>query len=215
MNKKLKNNEKWKEEKQKIIRYARDKYFKEGFFKASMDSLAADLRMSKKTIYKYFPGKEKLVEEVISDFMNSIKEKIDEIFCSKKDAVTKVAEFIELIGNIISQFSENWLKDLKIHTPDLWIKIDSFRTKKITAAISGIIEQGRAEKLFLDYPAEIIVPIFVASIRTIVNPDFLLNNKFSYNQAAKICIEILINGILTEKGKVIFYKSNRSTLWKS
>lgn len=194
-------------EKERIIRYAREKYFKEGFFKTSMDTLAADLQMSKKTIYKHFAGKDKLVEEVISDFMNSVKEKIDEILSSKKDAVTKAVCFMELIGSIISQFSESWLKDLKIHLPALWIKIDSFRAKKMTTAISGIIEQGKAEKLFLDYPTEIIVPIFVASIRSIVNPDFLLQNKFSNDQAARICIEILINSILTEKGKVIFYKS--------
>lgn len=194
------------EEKLKIIKLARKKYLRDGFYKTSMDSIAADLRMSKKTIYKHFPNKESLVEEVVFDFMGTVKENIEGIFNSDKNAVIKVTVFLEHLVRIISQISENWLKDLQLHMPDLWTKIDSFREKKMTSEITRLIDQGKKEKLFLDYPIEIIVTMFVSSIRSIVNPEFLLNNKFSYDQAAQIGIEILLNGILTEKGKKIFNK---------
>ena len=194
-------------DRQKILSYTTEKFLREGFYKTTMDDIAFNLRVSKKTIYKHFPTKDKLVEEVVFNFMNSVKDMIGEISLSKKDAVSKVVRLIELLGRIISKFSENWLRDLQLHMPVLWEKIDSFRAKKMTAEVTNLIDQGKREKLFLDYPIEIIVTMFVASIRSVVNPDFLLNNKFSYDQAAKICIEILFNGILTEKGKKIFYKS--------
>ena len=195
------------EEKIKIVQYARSRYLKEGFYKTSMSSLAAEMQMSKKTIYKHFPTKESLVEEVVFDFMNFIRENIDEIFSAKKNAISKVAGFVILMGKISTQISENWLKDLRLHMPELWAKVDAFRTQKMTAEITSVITQGKKEKLFLDYPNEIIVTMFVSSIRAIVNPDFLLTHTISYNQAAQTCIEILLNGVLTEKGKKIFYKS--------
>ncbi|MFO7445529.1 MAG: TetR/AcrR family transcriptional regulator [Ignavibacteriaceae bacterium] len=199
------------EERAKILLYARTRYMKEGFYKTSMNTLASEMQMSKKTIYKHFPTKEKLVEEVVMDFMNFVRGRIEEIFNTRKDAVAKIAGFTELLGVLSSQISENWLKDMRLHMPELWAKVDAFRTRKMNTEITNLIAQGKKEKLFLDYPGEIIVTIFVASIRAIVNPDFLLNNKFSYNQAARISIEIILNGILTEKGKKIFYKSFNRT----
>jgi hypothetical protein len=99
------------------------------------------------------------------------------------------------------------MRDIRIHLPVIWEKIDSFRTKKMNAAFSQLIEQGKKESLFTDKPSEIILTIFIASLRAIVNPDFLYYNKFSYKEAVQITIEILFNGILTEKGKKLFNKS--------
>lgn len=62
-----------------------------------MDSSATDLRMSKKTIYKYFPGKEKLVEEIISDFMNSRKKRLTKYSAQKKMLLQKLRDSLNLL----------------------------------------------------------------------------------------------------------------------
>jgi hypothetical protein len=194
------------DDKTKILVYAQSKYLKDGFYKIPMDSLAVEMHISKKTIYKHFPTKEKLVEEVARFTMNALAGKVDEIVSSDLDAVAKIANLFELIGTFITHVSENWLSDIKIHMPVIWEKIDTFRTKKIYSVFSTIIEQGKREKVFLDKPSEIIITIFVASVRAIVSPDFLYYNKFSYKEAMNICLEILFNGILTEKGKKLLNK---------
>lgn len=195
------------EEKLKIIRFVREQYFKYGFYKTSMSSIAAEMQISKKTIYKYFPSKEDLIEAVVLDFMGFVSGIIQDIFSQRKDAISKVAGFIELLGTVSSKINEPFLKDMRLHMPGLWRRIDEFRTNKMNTEIAKLIMQGKKEKLFIDYPNEIIMTMFVASIRSIVNPEFLLNNKFSYEQAARICIDIMFNGILTEKGKKIYNKS--------
>jgi hypothetical protein len=43
--------------------------------------------------------------------------------------------------------------------------------------------------------------LFVASIRAIVNPDFLFYNKFSYQEAVDHTFDILFNGFLTREGE--------------
>ena len=45
------------EDKLKIINYAQDRFFKEGFYKITMDEISKELGMSKSTLYKYFPSK--------------------------------------------------------------------------------------------------------------------------------------------------------------
>jgi AcrR family transcriptional regulator len=171
-----------------------------------MDEISVELRMSKKTIYKHFPTKDKLVDEVAHFTINIISEKVDAIINSDVDTLSKITGLIELFGSFITHFSEKWLYDIKVHMPVVWDKIDSFRTKKIYSIFSKIIEQGKKENLFIDFPNEIVITVFVASLRAIVNPDFLFHNRFSYKEAFRLSMELLFNGILTAKGKKLFKK---------
>ena len=77
----------------------------------------------------------------------------------------------------------------------------------INKNITKVVEQGKREGLIADYPTPIIMTIFLSSIRSIVNPDFILNNNFSIKQATQITFQILMSGILTEKGAKLFKKS--------
>ncbi len=195
------------DEKTKILSYAQKRYLSEGFYRIPMDELAVDLRMSKKTIYKHFPTKEKLVEEVAHYTMSMLSEKIDSIISSDDDTVIKITRLTEMFGFFISAVGEKWLMDIKVHMPAVWERIDNFRTKKIFAVFSKIFDQGKSEKIFLDLPNEVVITIFVASIRAVVNPEFIYNNKFSHKEGMQLTLEILFNGILTDKGKKLFKKS--------
>ena len=46
---------------EKIIELISEKFFREGFSRTTMDEIATDLHMSKKTIYKFFSSKEELL----------------------------------------------------------------------------------------------------------------------------------------------------------
>jgi hypothetical protein len=72
--------------------------------------------------------------------------------------------------------------------------------------LSNIIEQGKKEDHFIDKPSELIITIFVSSVRAIVSPGFLYYQKFNYQEAFRHTFEILFNGILTPKGKKKFNK---------
>jgi len=93
---------------------------------------------------------------------------------------------------------------MKRHFPSLWNEIDKFRTEMMFGNITKVINQGKKEELFLDYPTSITMNMLVASVRAIVNPDFILNNNFSIIEAARYAFKIIIGGIVTEKGKKVF-----------
>ena len=199
------------DDKIKIRNYAIEKFLKDGFYKISMDEIASDLGMSKKTIYKYFPSKEKLVEEVSISFREEVKNKIVEIINSKDNAVIKIVSLMREIGNLFVKVNEKMTIDLQKHMPGLWKGIDEFRTKQINKFLSSVIEQGKKEGLIIDLPTEIVMTIHIASVRAVVNPTFIMNNKFSFKEAMEYTFKIILNGILTEKGKEIFYKSTNGT----
>lgn len=188
----------------KIIEQIEDKLFSEGFYKTTMDDVASELGMSKKTIYKFFPSKEDLVMAIAKHFMNRMKSKIVPALSSDKNAIEKLGELIKILAGASEKISTKRMEEMKKHFPGIWNEIDSFRTKMMFENITKVINQGKVEGLFIDYPTSIIMNMLVASIRSIVNPDFILNNNFSIIEAARTAFKILIGGIVTEKGKKIF-----------
>lgn len=190
--------------KNKIVEQSEEKFFKDGFYKTTMDEVASELGMSKKTIYKFFPSKEDLVMAIAKHFMNRMKSKILPALNSDKNAIEKLSELIKILASAAEKISNKRMEEMKRHFPGIWNEIDSFRTKMMFENITKIINQGKAEGLFIDYPTSIVMTILVISVRSIVNPDFILNNSFSIIEAARTAFRIIIGGIVTEKGKKIF-----------
>lgn len=187
-------------EKNKILEFARELYLREGFYKTSMDTLTSELRISKKTIYKFFPSKEILVEEVVDSLLSDIQAVVGEVIGQKDDAVTKIWNLHKIITTNILRFNDKWLNDLKTYAPHLWLKIDEFRTRKLYSIFSAIFQQGKEEGLFADKQNEILVTLITASLRAIVNPDFQYHHKYSYQEAVASTFDILFNGFLTKEG---------------
>ncbi len=195
------------EEKDKILNYSRNKFHREGFYKTSMDEISSELHISKKTIYKYFPSKEKLLEEICSGTSCDIANRLDSIVDGNDNVVIKFVRILNFHSNFSRNISDKWLKDLSIHAPDIKKNIDEKKNERINQVVEKLLEQGKKEKLIEDYPSKLIILAFNSSLTSALNSDFLINNNFSMHDAFRITYEMLLNGILTEKGKIQFYKT--------
>ncbi|HCY75015.1 MAG: TetR/AcrR family transcriptional regulator [Ignavibacterium sp.] len=195
------------EEKNKIIEQTEDKFFRDGFYKTTMDEIAAELRMSKKTIYKFFPSKDDLVMAIANHFMKRMKSKIVPALSSDKNAIEKLEELIKILAKGSEKITLQRMEEIRRYYPSLWDEIDKFRTQMMFGNITKVIDQGKKEGLFIDYPTDIVMNVLVASVRNVVNPEFILNNNFSIIEAARYAFKIIIGGIVTEKGKKIFNKT--------
>jgi len=194
-------------EKEKIISFSKNIFLKEGFYKITMDELASGLRISKKTIYKYFPSKNKLIDTVVNNFQKKTKKQLNKIIEEQNNSIQKIKALTNFMVSLSFEVSPKILYDLQIHRPDLWNKIDKFRTTVIENVWEKIINSGKKEKYIINKPNDIIIALIIASVRGVVNPEFLLTHNYSIKEAYEITFEIIITGILTEKGKKLYYKS--------
>ena len=194
------------QEKNKILIFALELFRQEGFYKTTMDDLARQLKMSKKTIYKYFPKKENLIWETSFYFVEKHQVRIKEILESEENAIQKLFDLIEYIGRMLMNVNRKWFEDIQIHQPELWKKIDEFRINIIRSRITKLIEQGKNEGYIENFSTDIIVTMFLSSVQNIVNPTFIINSKLNMNEVLESVITILMQGIMTSKGKKIFIK---------
>jgi AcrR family transcriptional regulator len=195
------------EDQNKIVEMTEEKFFRDGFYKTTMDEVALELKMSKKTIYKFFPSKEDLVMAIAKHFMEGVKGRVIPALNSDKNAIEKLSELNTILAKISEKVSTKRMDEIKTYFPSLWNEIDSFRTKMMFGNITKVIDQGKAEGLFIEYPTPIIMNSLVSSIRSIVNPEFILNNNFSIGEAASNVFKVVIGGIVTDKGRKIFNKT--------
>jgi len=197
-----------KNEENRIIFVAREIFFKNGFHKTSMDEIAKELKISKKTIYKYFKTKEELITRIQKDFESQNKEGLNKIISSDENTILKLRKLANFISDIYLKIGVKWANDLKVYYPEIWENIEKRRQENITSTFGKILVQGKKENFIVDKPNEIIVQTFTSGLTGVVNPEFLIKNNFSASEAFNIVFDILISGILTKKGRKL-YKSTK------
>jgi len=195
--------------KEKILEIARQKFFQDGFVKTSIDEIAREYHISKKTIYKHFKSKDDLLTGVVKDFTGRVTNSIIEIMKSKKNSIEKLIDVLNLIQNSIRQFSLRYIDDIQKHKPKLWNYIEKFRKENLEKIVYQTIEEGKKEGLFNDVNPDIVFRIFYGAIRNVISPDFLITSPISRDEAIDETFEILLNGVLTNEGKKLYKKQKK------
>jgi len=195
--------------KEKILEIARQKFFQDGFVKTSIDEIAREYHISKKTIYKHFKSKDDLLTGVVKDFTARVTNSIIEIMKSKKNSIEKLIDVLNLIQNSIRQFSFRYIDDIQKHKPKLWNYIEKFRKENLEKIVYQTIEEGKKEGLFNDVNPDIVFRIFYGAVRNVISPNFLITSPISRDEAIDETFEILLNGVLTNEGKKLYKKQKK------
>lgn len=194
---------------EKIIEIARQKFFADGFVKTSIDEIAREYHISKKTIYKHFKSKDDLLTSIVKDFTGKVTNSIIELMKTKKNSIEKLIDVLNLIQSSIRQFSVRYIDDIQKHKPKLWNYIEKFRKENLEMVVYQTIEEGKKEGLFNDVNPDIVFRIFYGAVRNVISPDFLITSPISRDDAIDETFEILLNGVLTDEGKKLYKKQKK------
>lgn len=197
--------------KEKIFAAGQDRFWKEGFSRISVDEITTDLAMSKKTFYKYFSSKEDLVLQIMERFMGNVRLNVERILLSDKSAVEKLYEVISVIASNASRLTPAFGADIKKHIPQLWKQIEEFRRQRISDVFSRLVKQGVDEGVIRpDMHPRVFLLAVLGTIDRIMQPDVLIHESFSINDALKEILNIFFRGGLTPKGREQFEQIHMS-----
>lgn len=194
------------EEKKTLLKNITESFMNKGFHKTTMDEIAADLRISKKTIYKYFPTKEILLNLIIHGIVLGVRKEYKRILQRDTSSVEKMLEFSNYFISMASRVNIKAILDIKRLGPQFWSLIEKLRAREIQTNFGKLIAQGQKEGYIIPFPKELILAVFVSAIQAVINPDFMVNNSFSMKQAGQMTLEMIFNGILTDEGKGLYKK---------
>jgi AcrR family transcriptional regulator len=167
----------------------------------TIDGLATELGMSKKTIYKYFLNKENLIENCFVNFSNSINDRLETIAQSESHPVKSFLQSVDIIHHEISKFSPDLLKEIKIHYPVIWMKLDDFKKKRLRELML-IFEKGQ-EQGYIDNDIDlnITTSLLLGIVNIVFQPEFFSEEEIRPGDMYKSFLDLITKGILTEKGR--------------
>ena len=191
----------------RIKEKAHDLFMQFGLRSVSMDDIANNLGMSKKTIYQYFADKDELVQVVIQEKISNTQATCDGDRIKAVNAIHEVFLAMDMVVELFSTMNPSLLFDMQKYHPRAFLKFQKHKNDYIYNIIRENMQRGIKEEL---YRSEIKVDILsYYRLETMMLPfhsDF--NGKLKYN-LAEIEEEFIIHflyGLATPKGDKLIQK---------
>ena len=116
--------------KDRILKRANELFNQFGYNKVTMKEIADDMGISKKTLYKFFEGKEQIVREIIDSIRCSVDNYLEELWADESlDFVEKMSSMMKFIRSQVPSMKSPLADDLKKNNPELWNEVVETRKK--------------------------------------------------------------------------------------
>jgi len=169
-----------------------------GFYNVTMDELSERAGMSKRTVYRYFTGKEEIIEAVLDEFMATVAAGIEDIVQGEKNIVDMFAELVKHLARPGGKIGNPLvLRDLRVHYPHFWHKIEGFRAAEVQRFIHLAMVKNN---LAWQVNPQIFMTVFLAAVQAVVNPDFILDQGLTFNEVTGQLVELFSYGLVGRNG---------------
>lgn len=196
--------------KEKIIKKAGELFLKLGFKSITMDDIACEMCISKKTIYKYFCNKELLVEESTAHIHKEVHETIDLIVKKNHNAIVENFEIRNMFSEMFKSSADSSpIYQLKKHYPEIYEKVMSREINECSMWFRQNILKGIDNGL---YRKDLEIDTYVKFYYTLI---FNINeNTSSEKEAQKLELEALeyhTRAMATQEGIIELEKQLQNT----
>lgn len=163
--------------------------------KLTMDDLASELSMSKKTIYLVFRDKETLFGQMVDYCFDKIKE--SEAAVLRDETLSTVEKVHKILGVMPEGYRDvdfRQLYTLKDKYPVIYHKVEE-RLESGWEGTIALISQGVREGVIRPVNVQILKTMLEATIEQFFQRDILIASQISYWDALDEVVEIIVNGI--------------------
>jgi AcrR family transcriptional regulator len=188
---------------QRIIAGARRHFFAHGFRGVTVDDLAAELGMSKKTLYAHFDSKPQIVEAAILAKFGELDGELARITADHAaDFVTALRLMLTCVLRHAEEVSPAFLRDVRRDKPELFQLIESRRGAMIQLHFGKLFAAGRkSRRIRTDIPTTLLVEILLAAVQGVMTPRKLTDLGVSPKAGFSAIISVLLDGVLTPAGR--------------
>lgn len=188
----------------KIINKSAELFLNLGFKSVTMDEIAGELGISKKTIYVHFQNKTKLVEAVTFHLFDTICNGIDDI-C--KNAINPIEE-LYLIKMFVMQHLKNEKSSpqyqLKKYYPKIYNELKVKRFEKMHQSVQDSLEQGVKTEVFRNtIDVGFISRMYFTGMSGIKDEMFFPPKHYQMDYLMESYLEYHLRAIVTAKGMTI------------
>jgi len=187
----------------RIVTQARRHFFAYGIRGVTMDDLAGELGMSKKTLYSHFPSKFALLEAVFLDKFQSVEEDLDRIIpgCAS-DFISTLQQLLACVQRHTEEVQAPFVRDIRREAPEIFTLVETRRRTMLHHYFGKLFGEGqKAGIIRQDISTELLIEILLAAVQAIMNPEKLAQLGLSLTTGFSAIIAVILDGAITESGR--------------
>ena len=188
---------------QRIVGAARAHFFSHGFRRVTMDDLAEELGISKKTLYAHFPGKFDLLEAVLADKLAGVEATLKGVArAHPHDFPATLRELLAGTRRELDELKPPFVRDMRQKAPEAFKLVERRRAALIQRYVGTFLVEGqRTGMVRKDVPAQLIIEILLALVQSIMNPPKMEELGMMPKEGFSGILKIILEGALTTKGR--------------
>ncbi|MBQ8952170.1 MAG: TetR/AcrR family transcriptional regulator [Eubacterium sp.] len=163
--------------------------------KFTMDDIARNINISKKTIYKVFNDKEEMFLELVDYLFDGIKDAEMEVANDESlSTLEKIRKILGVMPNSYKDIDFRQLYMLRDKYPKIYEKVEERLENGWELTIS-LIEKGMEEGVIRPIRIPILKMMLESSLEQFFRRDVLISNKMTYQDGLNEVVDILVDGI--------------------
>jgi AcrR family transcriptional regulator len=184
-----------------------------GIRSVSMDEVASQLGMSKKTIYQFYADKDSLVADVIDIELNASQGECNKHKAKSENAIQEIFMAVDMLLEVLTKMNPNVLFDLEKYHPVAYKKHNEFKNKFLYTIIKENLEWGKREGLYREeVNTEIMARFRLAATYLVFNPEMFPVGKNSLTTVVTEITDNFLYGLATAKGQKLIQKYKQQRL---
>lgn len=193
--------------KEKIIVGSKELFSRYGIRNITMDEIAKQLGISKKTIYQEFPDKDSLVHSLMSTDIEVRQCEFEDIYGKAENIVDEVFMMMKKMTEIFSKTNPVLYYDLQKYYPKTWKIFTDFKFKFILTRVEQTIEKGKQDGFVRqDINTRIMALLRVEEITMAIQGQVFPHDRFTMLEVQLALTEHFLYGICTLKGHKLINK---------
>ena len=192
-----------------ILKEATKLFFDKGYKRVTVDVIASNLSISKKTIYKYYESKQDLLEKTFENWKLKLSSEINEILDQVDISfIDKLKDMMSHIGVAMGRLNSDLIMDIQENVPDLWDRINNYKHEAAFLRFNRLIEEGiQKGQIKKSINKNLVVALYACAIENLLDPNFL--NSLPANMRKSLpkyhsdifdsTLKIIYEGILTDE----------------
>ena len=194
-----------------IINKATKLFLTLGFKSVTMDDIANELGISKKTIYVHFENKTKLVEATTFEMFELISKGIDNICLLGKDPIEEIYDIKKLVLEHLKDEKSSPYHQLQKYYPKIFNSLRSKQYGLMENCVANNLNRGIGLGLYRgNIEVDFISKIYFVGIMALKDKRLFPLINFSMDSLMNHFLEYHVRGICTPKGLEVLIRINKS-----
>ena len=202
------------EAKERIIKEARGLFFKLGIRSVTMDDIAAQVGMSKKTLYQHFADKDELVDNLVDGEIGLMQNETMECINNSANAIEEIFISMEMANKHFTKMNPMVLFDLHKFHFNSFQKFMDHKNTFLMSVITDNLKRGLAENLYrTDTKIDIMAKYRLQMLMLPFDMEAYPPMQYNLIDVSNAMIENFLYGLSTEKGYKLIeqYKKERKS----